>query len=359
MNKINLYIFKITNKYLLINLLIILGLVSFINLIDISRNLSNENQKIINYFLLSLFKIPSVINDILPFVIIISISFLFRYLINNNELTSMRNIGYSIFDIFLPVGIYIFLFGLLNLFLLNPVSANFEKKYQEILNKKNIDLYSIKISSDIMRIKNIQDELGLNYIEFNKIDVNNMIANDITILKLDGSQYQLIKAKDGKIYNKKLFLNNVKIFDINKNDYKEKSKIILNLNFSKDNIINSIINFKNVPFYNYFSHAKTLQKFNLYSEEISLYYFSQILNPLFLVMLGFIVLGFSAKFKRNENFFKILFIAILIGFMIFFLREIIYKITLSYKINFLLSYFIIFMIPFLIGLYKVLQIEND
>ena len=98
----------------------------------------------------------------------------------------MRNIGYSIFDIFLPVGIYIFLFGLLNLFLLNPISTNLEKKYEKILNKKNLDFYSIKISSDIMRIKNINDEFGLNFIEIKKIDVNNMLANDITILKLNG-----------------------------------------------------------------------------------------------------------------------------------------------------------------------------
>ena len=152
MNKINSYIFRITNKYILINLLIVLSLVSFINLIEIARNLTNENQNVLNYFLLSLYRVPTIINEILPFVIIISISFLFRYLINHNELTSMRNIGYSIFDIFLPVGIYIFLFGLFNLFLLNPISANLEKKYEEILNKKNPDVYSIKISSDVMRI---------------------------------------------------------------------------------------------------------------------------------------------------------------------------------------------------------------
>ena len=304
MNKINLYIFKITNKYLLINLLIVLGLVLFINLIEIARNLTDVNQTILNYLLLSLFKIPSIINEILPFVIIISISFLFRYLINNNELTSMRNIGYSIFDIFLPVGIYIFLFGLLNLFLLNPISTNLEKKYEEILNKKSLDVYSIKISSDIMRIKNINDEFGLNFIEIKKIDLNNMIANDITILKLDGFKNQLIKAKDGKIINKKFHLNEVKLFDINKNNYEEKNNIILDLNFSKENIIDSIINFKYVPFYDYFNHTKILKKFNLYSEEISLYYLSQILNPIFLVMLGFIVVGYSAKFKRNENFLK-------------------------------------------------------
>jgi len=243
--------------------------------------------------------------------------------------------------------------------LLNPISTNLEKKYEEILNKKSLNLYSIKISSDIMRIKNINDEYGLNFIEIKKIDVNNMIANDITILKLNGLKNQLIKAKDGKIKNKKFHLNNVKLFDIQNNKYEEKSKIILDLNFSKKNIIDSIINFKFVPFYHYISHTKILQKFNLYSEEIGLYYLSQILNPLFLVMLGFVVVGYSAKFKRNENFFKILFIAILIGFVIFFMREIIFKMTLSYNINFFFSYFIIFILPFLIGLYKVLQIEND
>ena len=81
----------------------------------------------------------------------------------------MRNIGYSIFDIFLPIGIYIFLIGILNLFLLNPISTNLEKKIRRNLNKKNLDVYSIKISSDIMRIKNINDEFGLNFIEIKRL----------------------------------------------------------------------------------------------------------------------------------------------------------------------------------------------
>ena len=359
MNKINLYIFKITNKYLLINLILVLSLVVFINLIEIARNLTDNNQNITNYLILTLLKIPSIVNEIFPFVTIISISFLFRYLINNNELTSMRNIGYSIFDIFLPVAVSIVLFGFFNLIFLNPISANLEKQYDKILNKKNQDVYSIKVSSDIMRIKNINDESGINFIEIKKIDVNSMIANDIKILNINNFKSQLILANNGKIIDKKFFLDEVKVFDIVKNKYIEKNNIILDLNFSKENIINSIVNYKNVPFYNYLSHTKILKKFNLHSSEISLYYLSEILNPLFLVMLGFVVLGFSAKFKRNENFFKILFIAILIGFIIFFLREIIFKITLSYDINFFFSYIIIFMLPFLVGLYKVLQIEND
>ena len=76
-------------------------------------------------------------------------------------------------------------------------------------------------------------------------------------------------------------------------------------------------------------------------------------------MLSFVVIGFSGKFKRNENFYKVLFLSITIGFIIFLFKEIITKITISYSINFILSYFLIFTIPFLVGLYQIIKIEND
>ena len=102
-----------------------------------------------------------------------------------------------------------------------------------------------------------------------------------------------------------------------------------------------------------------MEKFNLHSPEISLFYISELLKPIFLVMLGFIVMGYSGKFKKNESFFKILFIAILIGFLIFILKEIITKLTISLNINFVISYVVIFFIPFIIGLYQVIKIEKD
>ena len=107
------------------------------------------------------------------------------------------------------------------------------------------------------------------------------------------------------------------------------------------------------------THVKTLKKFNLYSSAVSLFYLSEILKPFFMILLAFVVMGFSAKYKRNENFFKILFYAILFGFTFYVFREIVNKFTVTFDINFIYSYFIIFIIPFLIGLYKVIQIEND
>ena len=133
----------------------------------------------------------------------------------------------------------------------------------------------------------------------------------------------------------------------------------MSINFNKENLINSLNKYKLIPFYKYLDHSKTLSKFNLYSSEIGLFYLSEVFKPIFIVMLSFVVIGFSGKFQRNENFYKVLFLSITIGFFIFLFKEIITKITISYSINFILSYFLIFTIPFLIGLYQIIKIEND
>ena len=112
MNKLNIYLFNMTSKYIFINFLIISILILLINSIELSRVLNADQKNIFNFLYLSFLKFPSILNEILPFVTIVSIAFLVRNLINNNELISMRNLGYSIFDVFLPIGLSIFVIGL-------------------------------------------------------------------------------------------------------------------------------------------------------------------------------------------------------------------------------------------------------
>ncbi len=359
MNKLNLYLFNLSTKYILINLAIFTIFIMFLNVIDLARILSETDKGVINFIYLSILKFPSILNEILPFVTIIGISFLFRNLINNNEFISMRNIGYSIFDIFIPIGLSVFLIGLIFLLFLNPISVNFENKFDELTNKNDQSLYSIKISENEMWIKNQIDKNYSSFINIKNIDLKDMNAKKIKILLIKEKLNILIQSEEGKFSNNSFLLKNVKYYDLNNQNYQYLEKFNLNINFNKENIINSIADYKSIPFYKYISHTKTLKKFNLYSPEIGLYYLSEVLKPIFIVMLSFVVLGFSGKYKRNENFFKILFISISLGFLIFFLKEIINKMTITLSINFIISYFLIFFIPFVVGLYQVIKIEND
>ncbi len=359
MLKIKKYLLFTTLRYILINQLLILSLIIFINLIELSRVIEKDNQNLLSYLYLTFLKVPSIINETSPFVTIISTAFLFRYLISNNELISMRNVGFSIFDIFIPIGIGIFIYGSLILIFLNPISAVSEIKYNKYLKNQNENMYSINFSKNNLWIKNKNLNDGIYYINIKNFNIKDMLAQDIMILSINRNKNEFFQSSYGSIINKKFILSDVNIFDFLNDEYYYKERHALNLNFSKDNILTSNINYKNIPYYNYYSHMQTLKKFNLYSSTISLFYISEVLKPFYMILLSFVVMAFSAKYKRNENFFKILFISIMFGFMFYVLTEVINKFTITFSINFLYSYFIIFTIPFIIGLYKVIQIEND
>ena len=359
MKKINLYLFNLTYKYIFLNFVIISLFIIFINLLELSRAIQEQDKNVVNFIYLSLLKYPSILNEIIPFVTIISISFLIRNLINNNELVSMRNLGYSIIDIFFPISIAIFTIGLIFLLLINPIAVIMESKYDSKLKYKDNSLYSIKISENEMWIKNQTDELNSSFINIKNIDLKDMYAKDIKILMVSNDSNKFILAETGEFKENLFILSNVKYYDLKNEEFNNLKKFNLIINFNKNNLVNSISKYKLIPFYQYLNHTKTLSKFNLYSPEIGLYYFSEILKPIFLVVLSFVIVGFTSRFQRNENFFKVLFIAITIGFCIFLLKEIITKITISLSLNYFLSYFIIFMVPFLIGLYQVIKIENE
>ena len=358
MKKINFYLFTLASKYILINLIIITIFVLFLNLLEISRILEKENTTLGFFLLLSLLKLPTIISEIIPFVVILSIAFLFKNLITNNELISIRNMGFSILDIFKPIAIAIFLFGLFILLFINPLAANFENNYNNLTSKKYPNMYSIKFINEGMWIKNISEDNNINYINISKINLDNMNAEKIKILNINNKFNKIIIAEKGEIIDKIFKLQNVSIFNINNDKFEKVEFYNLILNFDKSNIIDSILNFKFIPFYKYKKHVNNLKKFNLHSSEVSLYYLSEILKPIFLVIIGFTVMGFSGKFKRNENFFKVLFISILIGFLIFLLKEIVTALTTTMEISFIFSYFIIFMFPLIIGLYQMIRIES-
>ena len=359
MKKINFYLFTLASKYILINLIIITIFVLFLNLLEISRILEKENTTLGFFLLLSLLKLPTIISEIIPFVVILSIAFLFKNLITNNELISIRNMGFSILDIFKPIAIAIFLFGLFILLFINPLAANFENNFNNLTSKKYPNMYSIKFINEGMWIKNISEDNNINYINISKINLDNMNAEEIKILNINNKFNKIIIAEKGEIIDKIFKLQNVSILNINNDKFEKVEFYNLILNFDKSNIIDSILNFKFIPFYKYKKHVNNLKKFNLHSSEVSLYYLSEILKPIFLVIIGFTVMGFSGKFKRNENFFKVLFISILIGFLIFLLKEIVTTLTTTMEISFIFSYFIIFMFPLMIGLYQMIRIESD
>ena len=195
MKKINNYLFFLTNKYLIINFLIVSIFIIFINLIELSRIISENEKSLLNFAHLSLLKYPSILNEIIPFVTILGVSFLIRNLISNNEFISMRNLGYSLFDIFKPISLAVFFIGIFFLFFINPIAVFLETEYDKKLDNRDNSLYSIKISDNEMWIKNEIDDLNSSFINIKNINLKNMNASNIKILLISDHDNKFIMAK--------------------------------------------------------------------------------------------------------------------------------------------------------------------
>ena len=93
-NKIFIYLFLMKIKYILINIFFVGIFVHLINLLEIVKIIEEKNSNFFSILYLTLLKLPTIVIEIIPFVIVISTAFLYRGLISNNELISLRNIGY-------------------------------------------------------------------------------------------------------------------------------------------------------------------------------------------------------------------------------------------------------------------------
>ena len=168
----------------------------------------------------------------------------------------MRNVGFSIFDIFQPISLVIFLYGIFILFFLNPLSAISEIEYNRHLDNQNVNMYSINFSENNLWIKNKNYDDGVFFINIKNFNIKEMIAKNIEILSINKNKKEFYQSKYGEIIDKNFILSDVNRFDITNDKYFYDKKFVLNLNFSKENILTSNINYKNIPYYNYIDHVK-------------------------------------------------------------------------------------------------------
>tara|TARA_Y100000590_G_C15715201_1_gene1011644 strand:+ start:152 stop:1234 length:1083 start_codon:yes stop_codon:yes gene_type:complete len=355
--KIFIYLYKTKITYIVISLIILTITVQIVDFIELTQaNINKSNFSFNDIIKMSFLKMPFLINEILPFVIIISTSFYFKSLIDNNELVSIRNLGLSIFNIFYPVAFAVLSISIFSLFILNPISS-ISMSYLQKISDNNKKSSLIKLSNDNIWIKNKINNKVL-YINAKNINIKNMLLTDIMIIDNTHNNQKLYFAEKGKINEEFILLNKVQETDIKHNKNKSYDYKNIKINFNQKDILNSLQYYKYTPFYKYYNYVNSMKKLNYLSSEIILYFLSEIFKPILLISISFVVTGYVAKFKRNENFFKTIFIAIGIGFIIFFIDKIIYSINAK---NILTYIFIILAIPLtsiILGIIFMLRVEK-
>ena len=358
---------KIINQYLIFNYLKILAntvLIFFtlgilLNLFEEIEFFKNLNQSFSLPFILSLSFVPTLIIELLPFVVFLSSMFYFLHLKSNKDLLSVKIFGYSNLKITFILAFFAFVFGFFVLVAINPITSTLIKYYETEKAKfaRDVD-HLISVNKNGVWIKEI-DDIGYKIINaqilkgdtLERISIYIFDSNKKLIKRIE-SETAIIsdnpwKMKNTFIYNfqddnKKIYLEN----------YEFETKELLdkiNSLYKNLNTLSLIDLIKDYPQLNEKGYSKKLLDEKIH-KFLSL--------PFFLFLMVFLASIFSiGTADAKQNYYYII-LSILVSVIIFYFKDLSIALGQTEKINLILS---VWMPIIAIGLFcsiGVLQINE-
>ena len=187
----------------------IVWIIQAVNYLDL---VSEDGHSLKVYFLYTIFSLPKILSNILPFMYMISLFYVIIQYEMNNELIIYWINGITklnFINVVVKISIIYFLIQLILTTLLVPYSLDKGRSY---FRTSNIDLFS-----SIIKEKKFIDTVE-NLTIFVENKNNNQLKNIIIKEKIDKKQSQIIIAQDGNFLledgiSKKIILNNGKIIN--------------------------------------------------------------------------------------------------------------------------------------------------
>jgi len=242
LKSINKYIINEYIKSLFVVMAIMLSIILLINLLDeFNFFKSKKDLKFIFFIIFTILKIPNVLINLFPFIILFSGIVFYLKIYNHNEVISLRVMGYSNFQIILIPALTSFVIGYVIIFLIVPFSSSMLKYYEELRSEYNETKNLVFVNETGIWILD-KNEKEKNIIRIEKINKDFSMIGQITIYNYDISNnfIKRLDASDGIIKDKNWQLNKVYIISANKNNNKE--NYLSNYNYASNININQLKN---------------------------------------------------------------------------------------------------------------------
>ena len=320
---------KIINQYLVINylkivinsILIFFALGIILNLFEEIEFFKNLNQSFTIPFILSLSFVPTLILELMPFIIFLSSMFYFLHIKSNKDLLSVKVFGYSNLKITFIIAFFAFLFGCFILIAVNPITSALVKYYEIEKAKYARDVdHLISINKNGVWIKEI-DESGYKIINAEKLEGDSLKKISIYVFDKQNKVLKRIESESAKISNTPWEMKDVYVYDLTnkKNDY------FANYNFETNEVLDKINSvYKNLNTISFINIVKNYQELNkigyskiLLDEQIHRF----VTLPFFLFLMVVLASIFTIGTVNSKQNFYYVILSILISVIIFYFKD--------------------------------------
>ena len=361
LKSINRYIIKEYIKSLLTVLAVMLSIIILINLLDeFNFFKSKKDLKFIFFIIFTILKIPNVLINLFPFIVLFAGIVFYLKIYNYNEVISLRVMGYSNIQIILIPALTSFVIGYLIVFLIVPFSSSMVKYYEELRSQYNDTKNLVFVNETGIWIID-KNEKEKNIIRIEKINKDFSTISRLTIYNYDFSNnfIKRIDANEGIIKDKNWQLNKVHIITANKKNNKE--NYLANYTYISNININELKNvYKNTETTSLLDINKEmliLEDKGYSTTDLRIRYQKLISLPIYLLAMSILSGLMIINLGKTSNYLKYGTYGVLISIIIYFLNDLSITVAKSGIISVDFSVWIPIFLIILINLVGITQVN--
>jgi lipopolysaccharide export system permease protein len=357
---INLYLAKRYAHNLFMVLLLIAGIIFIFDTMEMFR-VASENKVSLRFVIkMALMKNYGHVHATIPFVIFLATILTFSQFSVSNQLIAMQVSGISIRQLLMPVISVAVLFGIFNMVVLNPVGSHLLARFEHLeAVKLKGRASSVALSDSGLWFR--QKELRGNdiYIVHSlRVSPKTQEIFDVIITKLDkeGGFIQSYRANKGVVGDNLITLTDANIQDRYFNNFVlDETRIEMDISFEQ--IQEGIIPPSIIPFWRLPSFIMELRESGFSVVKHINHFLKMLISPLFYAAMVVLAFTFASYIPRHNRGGMLVTSGFLVGFVIYFLADIIGALGLSGAVPLWLSVPAPTIICFATGAYLILQRE--
>ena len=325
LKSINRYIIKEYIKSLLVVIAVMISIILLINLLDeFNFFKSKKDLKFIFFLIFTILKIPNVLINLFPFIVLFGGIVFYLKIYNHNEVISLRVMGYSNIQIILIPALTSFIIGYIIVFLIVPFSSSMLRYYESLRSEYNETKNLVFVNETGIWILD-KNEKEKNIIRIEKISKDFSVVNQITIYNYDSSNnfIKRIDATEGFIKDKNWQLNKVYIISTNKKNNNE--NYLNNYNYTSNVNISELKNvYKNTDTTSLLDINKEmmiLEDKGYSTIDLRIRYQKLISFPIYLLAMSILSGLMIINLGKTSNYLKYGSYGVIISVIIYFLND--------------------------------------
>jgi lipopolysaccharide export system permease protein len=361
LKSINRYIINEYMKSLFVVIAVMLSIILLINLLDeFNFFKSKKDLKFLFFLIFTVLKIPNVLINLFPFIVLFAGIVFYLKIYNHNEVISLRVMGYSNIQIILIPALTSFVIGYVIVFLIVPFSSSMLRYYEDLRSEYNETKNLVFVNETGIWILD-KNEKEKNIIRIEKINKDFSVVSQITIYNYDASNnfIRRIDATEGTIKDKNWLLNKVNIISINKKNNKD--NYLNNYNYTSNVNISELKNvYKNTETTSLLDITKEmliLEDKGYSTIDLRIRYQKLISFPIYLLAMSILSGLMIINLGKTSNYLKYGSYGVIISIIIYFLNDLSITIAKSGIISVDFSVWIPIFLIILINLVGITQVN--